>query len=274
MRLPAIFALALMPAFCQTGPPPDPATQAQKQWELGGRTTPDFEKRDGAITDPAILGYLQQLADSMASAAGAQAVKARVTGSANPYAAPQPNRGVYFSRGLLTNANDEAELAGLIAHLLAHLDPRAADHTCVLDPSAPGASAEEQRQREKQATTLAISYLKTAKYDPTGLLSLLNRLAYNHPAWSKAILSEDLLDLRAPLENEPVPPGGYRLNSSAFVQFQSRLAPAAGRKENQEQPVLRPRRIEPLALGIHPFAGVHRPGARAQRDCADPAVIA
>ena len=64
----------------------------------------------------------------------------------------------------------------------------------------------------------AVSTLKAAGYDPTSLLGILSKLSYEHPAWAKAISSEDIRDLRAKLESEVMPPIGYRLDSSDFVQ--------------------------------------------------------
>ena len=230
MRLAVLAALVLLfgacfPARGQSSQPIDLSTQFHRNWELG-RTVDDLEKRDGAIEDPRILPYLQRLADRIGSSAGVAPIKMRLTRSSAQYAAVLPNRTLYISAGMLARIDDEAELAGLMAHQIGHLVLQRrglfADGACVLDPHAPTFSA-DMRERERQAIVLAISNLKGLGYDPTSMLSLLSKLAYEHPAWSKALASEDLLELRAVLENGPSPTGRYQVDSSAFVEAHGAL---------------------------------------------------
>lgn len=227
VRLSVISAAALFwpvvgsQALCQKRSTGDTSTQFRKEWELG-RPTDDLAKKDGSIDDRGVLGYLQQLANRLASVAGMRSVPVRLTQSSDQYASVLPNRGLYLSAGLLCRMGDEAELAGLIAHELAHLVQRqqgsSSDGTCVFDPLAAPSWPVDLREHERQATILAVSYLKVAQYDPTSLLSLLSKLSYEHPVWAKAITSEDLRDLRDTLESESPTLKGYRLDSSAFVQ--------------------------------------------------------
>jgi predicted Zn-dependent protease len=163
---------------------------------------------DGSIDDARVLPYLQQLTDRLSG----RRVSVRLLRTPKQYAAISAKGGVDLSAGMMGRIEDEAELAGLIAHELAHLTLS----RCALDPQAPPPTP-DSRGVERQATILAITTLKTAGYDPTSLLSLLSKLAYEHPVWGKAIDSDDLLELRAKLENEPLPPAGLRLDSSGFV---------------------------------------------------------
>jgi hypothetical protein len=105
---------------------------------------------------------------------------------------------------------------------------------------------EETRERERQATTAAVSYLKTAGYDPAGVLGLLSKVAYEHPAWAKAIASDDLLDNRVRLEGETTPATAYRVDSSDFWQVHSSLAALLGKVTGtvalSSQPLLTPSR--------------------------------
>jgi hypothetical protein len=54
-------------------------------------------------------------------------------------------------------------------------------------------------------------------------LDLFSKLAYEHPAWAKAIVPDDLLALRTKTEAEAVPPGGFRVDSSDFVEVHALL---------------------------------------------------
>lgn len=227
----------------------DTSTQVWKEWELGRRVVEDLEKRDGSIDDTAILGYVQHLANGLTNTVAMQPLRVRVTRSLDQYASLLPNRALYISAGLLDGIGNEAELAGLIAHELAHLSQsqQGSVYTgrCVLQsPSAPS-WPEDSRDRELQATTAAISYLKSAGYDPAGLLTLLSRLAYEHPVWARAIVPQDLLELRASLESDALPLKGFRLDSSGFIQLHRRLETMLGRAEGaprMNRPSLSPRR--------------------------------
>jgi predicted Zn-dependent protease len=229
MRLPVLlaalpfFALSAMNALAQSSRAVDVSTQAGKEWELGGRDR-DLSKRDGSIDDPAILNYVQALADRLSRVATVAPLRVRLTRGAGQYASVSPRRVLYLSAGLLDEMEDEAELAGILAHYLAHLtlarqQPGISDGACVLDPFCPAGWPGDRREQEKQTTVLAVSYLKAAGFDPASQLSLLSKLAYEHPDWARTIRSEDLLDLRFALEKEVMPPDGYRLDSSDFVMF-------------------------------------------------------
>jgi predicted Zn-dependent protease len=229
MRLPVLLAalpfctLSAINALAQSSRAVDVSTQAGKEWELGGRDR-DLAKRDGSIDDPAILSYVQALADMLSRTASVASLRVRLTRGAGQYASFSPRRVLYLSAGLFNEMEDEAELAGILAHNLAHLTlarqpPGLWDGACVLDPFHPAAWPADRREQEKQATAFAVSYLKAAGFDPTSQLSLLSKLAYGHPDWARTIRSQDLLDLRSVLENEVMPPPGYRLDSSDFVRI-------------------------------------------------------
>jgi predicted Zn-dependent protease len=221
------FAFTVCDAICQVGSSGESATQIGKQWRLGRPAADDPEMRDGSINDAGILEYLQQLAGRLAGTAGAPAMQVRLTKSRDQYASLLPKHVLYISAGLLDRIEDEAELAGLLAHELGHTLPGQQGSlprdACVLASAVTPAVAASLRDREQLATTSAISNLKAAGYDPAGVLDLLSKLVYEHPAWAKAIPSEDLLALRVRLEGETMPPEGYRLDSSGFSHVHSTL---------------------------------------------------
>jgi predicted Zn-dependent protease len=225
MHFPVLFSAVLfftLPnALCQSTPPADDATQMHKQWDLGGRDR-DLEKKDGSLNNAPVLTYVQQLADRLSAAASVPAVRVLLTRATGEYFSVSSRRVLYLSAGLFARTEDEAEFAGILAHGLAHLT--LSDGACILDPLRPPDWSADRRALERQATELAVSYLKSAGFDPTSLLSLLSKLAYEHPVWAKAIRSEDLAQLRAVLENEDMPPQGYRLDSSDFAGIHAIVA--------------------------------------------------
>jgi predicted Zn-dependent protease len=216
---------SLVPAALgQPAPAPQSEPQIHKEWALGKRMAQDLENRDGRIDDPALTQYLQRIENRMAVAAGQKPLEIRLTRSSEEYATELAHGVQDLSAGLAKRLENEMELAGLLAHQLAHsyVPP------CVLSPfGIPGGTA-QARNREREATAQALGYLKAAGYDPTGLLDLLSKLAYEHPAWAQAIVPEDLLSLRSAIESDEPPPGGYRVSTSEFYEQHDNLLTVLG----------------------------------------------
>jgi len=205
----------------------------------GGQVAPvpltahELEQRDGRIDDPAIVGCAQHIENRIASAYGIPPAEIRITRSSNQYVSPMGERVLYISAGLLQRIENEGELAGLLAHELAHAQAAKGEmlrDACVLQskPAPPG--SEDAREREMQATVAATGYLRAAGYDPAAVLDLFSKLAYEHPVWAKAIVPGDLLELRVKTEEDAVPPGGYRIGSSEFEQAHAMLETVLSRR--------------------------------------------
>ena len=182
------------------------------------------------VADPAIVGYLERIVSRMAGAAGEKPFKIRITRGADRYAYLMPHGVLYISGALLERVETEAELAGLFAHQLAHVhappapaqgsggNPAWTWPECILASQlAPVKWAEDRRESERLATESAVQTLRAAGYDPTAVLDVLSRLAYENPAWGKAIVADDLLDLRVTLDADIPPKTGYLVDSSAFA---------------------------------------------------------
>src|SRR5580704_13121594 len=116
----AFLALLADPARCQVAPPGGSSSHIQKDWALGQRLAQDLERRDGRINDPAIVGYLQRIENQIALAIGGKPLEVRVTRGSDRYAFLLPHDVLYLSGSLLERIENEAELAGLLAHQLAH----------------------------------------------------------------------------------------------------------------------------------------------------------
>jgi predicted Zn-dependent protease len=213
-------------------------TQTGKEQASGSRAGRDLEKSDGKIDDPTIIRYLQRLENKLAHPMGAPPAEVRLTRSSLLYVSLPDNSVLYISGGLLQRIENEAELAGLLAHELAHT--KAAREVtpkgemievvrtgCVLQANPATPDTEEARWRlregELSATAAAVACLRAAGYDPAAVLDLFSKLAYEHPAWAKAIVPDDLLALRTKTEAEAVPPGGFRVDSSDFVEVHALL---------------------------------------------------
>jgi predicted Zn-dependent protease len=246
-----IFLIAAVTAVCQPGTPSQTSTSSQvsKQLVLGKTVAATPEQRDGKLDDPAILSYLGTVVNRLAKAAGNTAPEVRVTRGNKQYAQLLPDA-LYISAAMLERIENEAELAGLLAHELAHGNglmnlPKSSatiplmTPACVLSTPAPMFSGDSYREGEMQSTISAVGALKAAGYDPTEMLSLLSKLAYEHPGWSKAIVPDDLLNLRVKLEAETLRPNGYEVDSSEFRTQHARLVSLLGHAK--KVPTLHPK---------------------------------
>lgn len=152
--------------------------------------------------DPALLDYVNRIGQKVAQHTERNDVRYKFfvldTPMVNAFALP--GGFVYVSRGLVTQANSEAELAAVIAHEIAHITARhsaeryshgvvstlgAAVLSAALDdPTASralGVGSElyiksYSRSQEHQADELGIRYLHRAGYDPMAMSSFLTNL--------------------------------------------------------------------------------------------------
>jgi len=209
-------------------PPHTASPQVKKEWEVGNRSARDLEKRDGRITDAGVSAYLQNLEKTIAAAAGLDAPEIRLTRGMDWYASRTAGGVLYVSAALLMRIETEGEMAGLLAHDLAHT--RHGDRCVLASSLAPGPA--ETRDAESRATATAIAYLRAAGYDPTGVLDLMSKLANEHPAWAMAIVAEDLLAVRATIEAENPPRAGWRIDSSGFQKARARANAELDRARN------------------------------------------
>ena len=221
-------------------PEPESSSQIRFRFVLGQQLSEDIERRDGRISDPAIVDYVEGIGNRLVLAAGSKSMEVRITASSEIYAYLLPHGVLYVSAGFLERLENEAELAGLLAHQLAHVrEPvvptqggatiRVFLPACVLSSqNVPYRQSDGRRTIELDATKFAVQTLKVAGYDPPAVLDLLSKLAYEHPVWAKAIVPDDLLDLRATIESDLLPERGYLVDSSGFVRQHSKILVALG----------------------------------------------
>lgn len=179
--------------------------------------------KDGSIADPSILNYVQSLADRLAHFSALKPVRIQISRSPDFYALVLPNGELSISSALLERIESEAELAGLLAHQLAH---EAHTPPCVL--ASPLRGTDNRRQPERAATESAVRTLRLAGYEPSAVLDLFSKLAYEHPHWAKAIVPDDILDLRVIVESDLPPERGYIVDTSAFVEQHKNLTSSIG----------------------------------------------
>ena len=208
MALSFVTVLAAMPlAFCQ-----QPTFPLAKEQALGRAVAEHTAKRFSILAEPAASSYINALANRLASHSDlGLPVTVQIIDSQELQAIPLPGGFLFLSTGLILHAQTEAELAGLIAHQIAHV-AISRDETPV-KPSGtpiplriirpctrfsggnllPVAYAASAREIEAHADTLSRRYMEAAGYDSIVTTSQFDEL-------------RDRLASRLPKPRRPVPP--------------------------------------------------------------------
>lgn len=151
---------------------------------LGTRLAPRMSEELGGLDlDDEAQGMVTAAGDRIAGAATASGSTYRFqfhvladTAVAEAYALPGGS--IFITRGLLERLENEAQLAGVLAHQVSHVIARhAAKHFTRSDASDAGvekmlALAYNARE-ETEADTMSVRFLGNAGYDPRALLDLL-----------------------------------------------------------------------------------------------------
>jgi beta-barrel assembly-enhancing protease len=193
-RASILFALLPMTAIAQDS--------TAKEQAVGKQLAQDVERHATAVTDPAIVQYVNRVAEKVAQAANLQeSLAVKVIASDSSYAFPGAS--CYVSSKLILTAASEAELASAIAHLLGHVAlwhyshaPGPNPHNIAQIPIAqipiiwtadclrlsaggfarPMGFMDRQADLESQADQLGLGYLDKAGYDPGALADLFERV--------------------------------------------------------------------------------------------------
>lgn len=156
----------------------------------------------GVYANDAVAGYVAEIGHRLAAASGATGIDYTFTVLDSPVvnAFALPGGYVYVTRGLIALANNEAELAGVIAHEMGHVIARHGTQRMsrgvlaelgsmilgtVFDSQAVGEIARSgagiwmsgySREQEREADSLAVRYLQAAGYPPIAMASFLGTM--------------------------------------------------------------------------------------------------
>jgi len=175
----------------------------EEEAKIGAAAHPEIIAQfGGSYNDPKLVRHLTRLVQKLSAEGGQTRETLRVTVLDTPVvnAFASPGGYIYVTRGLLALANDEAELAGVLAHELGHLSSRhsakrqiAAQRVSVLGGVLRGLSdsaylsdslrlgsarsiAAYSRDQELEADKLGMVMAARAQYDPSGAVSFLTSL--------------------------------------------------------------------------------------------------
>ena len=175
----------------------------KREFELGRNIAAAFDRTTKAVRDEEVNAYVNRLAQKIVRYSDAEVpftVKVIDSGDI-PRAYGLPGGFLYVDSALILSADDEAELAGIMAHEIAHVAARHATRAMtrrdlcriidsvayVAGPAGAGAAdigglagplslKKFSRDAEYEADLLGIEYAYAAGYDPEALLDALEKL--------------------------------------------------------------------------------------------------
>ena len=171
----------------------------EKERALGQEMAETIDRQTKFVTDPNIVKYVSDVAQRIIRNSDAQvAFTIKVVDSTQINTFALPGGFLYVDKGLLSELDSEAELAGLIAHEVAHVAARHGTRLAtrktawnvisfpVIYMAGPGAIGARQigplalrkfaRDAELEADLLGMEYQYAAGYDPRAFIDALERL--------------------------------------------------------------------------------------------------
>ncbi len=253
----------------------------EKEIALGKQMAQEVERQAKIVDDPIISEYVSRLGQNLVRNSDAKVpftIKVIDSDEVNAFALPG---GFFFvNTGLVLKADNEAELAGVMAHEIAHVAARHGTRQATRGQLAnyasiplifmggwagyaiyQGASVavplgflKFSRGFEKEADMLGLQYMYKAGYDPTALIDFFERIESlekkkpgtfskvfsTHPMTQDRIRAVQK-DISEDLEARPE----YVINTSEFVDVKARLAMMENRhrvdQTDSNRPTLRRR---------------------------------
>jgi len=190
---------ALPLASCGTGLN---LVSVDEEWEMGRQIEQDINRQVRIVNDPTLQRYVEQMGQRIVreTPMANRQWKFYVVQDPAINAFNAPGGLVYVYTGLIAQAENSAELAGVVAHEIAHGVARhgtqrlsqvyglnvAASILLGSDPGlaqqvagqivAGGAVASFSRGQEREADQLGVRYMAAAGHDPEGMATLLEKL--------------------------------------------------------------------------------------------------
>lgn len=177
----------------------------EKEMQIGRQLALEVEQQAKLVTDPVITEYVNRVGQNIVLHSDAKVpftIKVIDSDEVNAFALPG---GFFFvNRGLILAAENESELAGVMAHEIAHVTARHAMEnqgkgslinygmlaTIIIGVPVAApilnngggilaglASLKFSRGAEEEADRLGVQYLYAAGYDPTGMATMFEKLA-------------------------------------------------------------------------------------------------
>jgi len=223
--------------------------------KVGKETAQSVKAQLGLIEDPELVAYVAKVGARLARHAPRRGFEYsfQIVDQEAPNAFALPGGYIFVSRGLLTLANSEDELANVLGHEIVHVAARHAAARQEVGRSLPAKLdwlqgsylASYGRDQEREADRLGQGLAAVAGYDPAGLVVFLRELEHTERLRLGSSRLPSFWDTH-PSTNRRVAEAGARANMAAWT----RKAPIA------ETPTDFLQRMEGLAIGARASEGV------------------
>lgn len=256
----------------------------EKEIALGKQLSEEVQKESKLVSDPIVTEYVSRVGQNLARNSDAKVpftfymIDDR---SINAFALP--GGFVFVNSGLMEAAETEAELAGAMAHEIAHVAARHITRQATRSQLAnlatmplilmggwtgyairqgagagiPMAFLKFERGFESEADYLGLQYMYSAGYDPTASIDIFERLLSlqrNKPGALARVFSthpmneERIRKTQKEIEEILPPKPQYVVNTSEYSAARDRLLAMENRRKAHEQDDSRPRlRTSPSA---------------------------
>lgn len=253
------------------------SVEREQHW--GKQLADEVEGQVRLVTDPALMEYVNELTQRLVRNSDAVVpFTVKVIDDAEVNAFALPGGYLYIHTGLIQAAQTEAELAGVIAHEIAHVAARHATKNMsrstlwnlasipLVFAGGPAGLAVRQvagfaqpisvlkfsRNAEREADLLALQYEYAAGYDPVALIQIFERLKAGEQQkdsfLSRAFNCHPTTGDRIRRAQQAIaiylpPRETYVVNTSAFDEAKARLVQLGVSSPNEDpgRPVLRRR---------------------------------
>lgn len=250
----------------------------EKEIALGKQFADEIERQAKIVRDPIVAEYVNRLGQNLARHSDSKfPFTFKVIESPEINAFALPGGFCFVNTGLLLEAETEAEVAGVLAHEIAHVAARHGTRQASRGTLAnlatipliiatggwtgyaisqaagvaiPVAFLQFSRAFEREADLLGIQYLWAAGYDPTGFVDLFEKLASMQKTRPSALagiftshpMTDDRIEA-AQKAMETILPAKpeYVVNTSEFLRVKQRLAMLLDPKRQVAKAADRPR---------------------------------
>lgn len=218
-----------------------PILTEKQEIELGRKMAGELETRMTFVTDPRVVTYMQGVVDRLARHSTRRGIAYKVkvcTDCVVPgcfFACSLPGGAIYINSALIQKLSNEAELAAVLAHEVAHVAARhqsqniddyvRASGLSVLAAgplwpiAQPAVFMKFKRDQEREADRLAMEILYQAKIKPTGLITFFEKIRRMRPRPGMLEAVHDVYFSSHPSEQERIQNLGPLLADPRFNQI-------------------------------------------------------
>ena len=263
----------------------------EKEIALGKQVAQEIERQAKIIDDPVVAEYVNRLGQNLVRNSDAKVpVTIKVIDSEDVNAMALPGGFFFVNSGLILRAESESELAGVMAHEIAHIAARhgtrqqtrgqiinLATIPLIFMGGWAGYGARQgasiavpigflhfSRGFESEADLLGLQYLYKAGYDPTAFVDFFEKIQSDEKkkpgTMAKVFRSHPLTDDRIKnsqknIEEILAAKPEYVVNTSEFNEVKARLSAMQNRRKVDEKDTNRPRLRKAPGGGTTPIEG-------------------